>query len=379
MADGSNPYDELQFLHDEAREGRRSIPPCGAIGFMSAAALDGKPVPEREWTVPDWVPRGNVTLLYGDGGTGKSLAALQMAVAVATGRAWFGRPVTAGRAAFLSAEDDDAELHRRLASIAEAEGITMAAMHRLSLKSLAGQDALLASLSKDGRLIRSPLFYALDQFLGEARPELLVLDTLADLFPGNENDRAQARQFVGILRHLAITHRCAVVMLAHPSLSGLNSGSGTSGSTGWSNSSRSRLYLERVTQEGYEADPDARVLHKRKANYGRTGEEIALRWQAGVFVAQEAEQGLDRCAANAKAERVFLRLLREHTDQGRRVNANGGSRYAPKVFAEHHGSEGVTKRAFRAAMERLLSDGRLQQMTEGPASRPVTFIAEVSL
>ncbi|WP_369675560.1 AAA family ATPase, partial [Enterococcus faecium] len=94
----------------------------------------------------------------------------------------------------------------------------------------------------------------------DERPALVGLDTLADLHSGQENDRTTARQFIGLLRGLAIRHGCAVVLLAHPSLTGMASGSGLSGSTAWNASVRSRLYLERVVQDGYEADPDRRVL-----------------------------------------------------------------------------------------------------------------------
>jgi RecA-family ATPase len=202
----------------------------------------------------------------------------------------------------------------------------------------------------------------------------VVLDTLADLFPGNENDRAQARQFVGLLRGLAIKHGCALLLLSHPSLSGLNSGSGTSGSTAWNNSVRSRLYLERVIQDGYEANQDARLLSTKKVNYGRNGGEISVTWQGGVFVADAPETGLDRMAAGAKAERVFLKLLAAFTAQGRRVNGNGRPTYAPKMFAESAEAEGVTKRAFKAAMDALYNKGKIRNETTGPASRPVTYL-----
>jgi hypothetical protein len=76
---------------------------------------------------------------------------------------------------------------------------------------------------------------------------------------GNENDRAQARQFIGMLRGLAIRHECAVLLLSHPSVAGIASGGGSSGSTAWNNSVRSRLYLSRVVgNDGFEANPDAR-------------------------------------------------------------------------------------------------------------------------
>jgi len=346
-----------------------------AAGFFPASDLAGAAVPERQWLVSDLLPSGTVTLLSGDGGTGKSLLALQLAAAVATGTDWLGRPVKGGAAVFLSAEDDRDELHRRVADVARSSGIRLAELGNLTLRSLAGEDALLATLERDGSLKPTSLFDALDDYLEALAPSLLVLDTLADLFPGNENDRAQARQFIGMLRGLAIRHQCAVLLLAHPSLSGLNSGSGMSGSTGWNNSVRSRLYLERVTQDGYEANPDARVLSTKKANFGRTGGEISMSWQGGVFVADAPVTGLDLACASSKAERVFLKLLREVSDQGRRVNAGGGQTYAPSAFATHPDAEGVTKRAFRQAMETLLRAGKIVLLTDGPASKLRTFLA----
>src|SRR5690606_23739561 len=99
-------------------------------------------------------------------------------------------------------------------------------------------DALLAVQGHGGTLDPTPFYDELDHYIGHVAPRVVILDTLADLFPGNENDRAQARQFVGLLRRLAIRHRCAVVMLSHPSLTGLSNGTGSSGSTGWNNSVR---------------------------------------------------------------------------------------------------------------------------------------------
>jgi len=344
-------------------------------GIFRACDLDGTPVPERNWHVRDLVPSNTVTLFGGDGGTGKSLCALQLAASTALERAWLGLAVQPGKAVYLSAEDDKAELHRRLADIVHADGVTLADLEALTLRSLAGEDALLATLAKGGTLEATPLLEAIEELLQRDRPDLLVLDTLADYFPGNENDRAQARQFIGMLRGLAIRHECAVLMLAHPSLSGLSSGSGTSGSTGWNNSVRSRLYLSRVVQDGYEQNPDARVLRTMKANYSRTGAEIALTWQNGVFVADAPVTGLDRAAASAKAERVFLKLLRAFTEQGRRVNHAGGPTYAPKLFSDHPDAEKCTKRILRGAMENLLADGKITIAEDGPSYKRRTFLA----
>ncbi|WP_417709776.1 AAA family ATPase [Roseibium aggregatum] len=342
--------------------------------FYSAAALKDKPVPIRPWLANNLIPLRQVTLLSGDGGTGKSLAALHLAVKVAAGlKNWLGNDIRGGRVIFLSAEDDEDELHRRLADIVRAEGIGFEALEGLTLRSLAGEDALLAIETKIA-LMESELFKELDARANEESPVLIVLDTLADVYPANENDRAKVRQFVGILRGLALKRNCAVLLLGHPSLTGLSTGSGSSGSTAWNNSVRSRLYLSRVIVNNYEPDPDVRILSTKKANYGRTGATYHLRWQEGVFVSEDLNKGMDEIAQGATAERVFLKLLAKYEAQGRRVNASGGTTYAPKVFAEHPDNEGVTKRAFATAMNKLLSDGFITVQHEGPPSRRVSYL-----
>ncbi|WP_434619851.1 AAA family ATPase [Tabrizicola sp. M-4] len=347
--------------------------PERASRFFSAAELANRPVPPRQWLVQDLVPHRTVTILGGDGGTGKSLLALQLATACAIGGLWAGFPVKAGNALFLSAEDEVDELHRRLDDILRAEGRDYADVAGLTLRSVAGEDALLA-FDTNLALVQSALFTELDERAQLDAPDLVVIDTLADVYPANENDRAKARQFIGILRGLALRRNCAVLLLAHPSLSGLSSGSGTSGSTAWNNSVRSRLYFERVKQDDFEANTDARVLTTKKANYGPTGLEIPMTWRDGVFALDAPATGLDRMAASAKAERVFMKLLREMQATGRRVNDKGSNSYAPKVFAAHHGAEGVTQRAFAAAMTALISKGLAVIAEEGPPSRRVKYL-----
>ena len=68
------------------------------LPFFSVAEFAGKAAPERKWHVPSWVPTGSPTLFSGDGGTGKSLIANQLAVATVAGRPWFGLPVQQGGA-----------------------------------------------------------------------------------------------------------------------------------------------------------------------------------------------------------------------------------------------------------------------------------------
>ncbi len=344
------------------------------IEWVNGAEMYGEP-PPREWLVPGMVPMSTVTLLYGDGGTGKSLITLQLAAAVVRGDAWLNKVPVSGPVIYLSAEDDRSELHRRLSAISKQCGATVLTLGGLHIANMAGKDALLASISKKtGALSASPVFDCLDGYAKAIRPKLIVLDTLADIFPGNENDRSQVRHFVGLLRGLAIRHRCAVLTLAHPSLTGIASGTGASGSTAWNNSVRSRLYFERIKSEGYESDPDARRLKVMKSNYGPIDEEIAVRWQDGVFIAQQSVFPSD---SDARAERIVLSLVERNAAQGRYFTALR----APGELASMPGSEGLSKAMLKRAMERLFATGKLEQRTvrENRRDRAVIAVAAAGI
>lgn len=352
-----------------------------ATEFFCAADFSAMPTPTRQWHVPGFLPAGTVTTLGGDGGTGKSLIALQLAVATALGKDWLGQTIKPGLALFISAEDDRDEIHRRIADIVGAEGVRLNSLKNLTLRSLAGKDALLAvpMPTQSELLTETALFQTMEQWIATHRPALVVLDTLADLFGGNEINRSHARQFIGMLRGLALRNGTTVLLLAHPSLTGIASGSGSSGSTAWNNSVRSRVYLRRLKSNGsIETDPDARELEVMKANYGKSGKVLSLRWRDGVFVAERNEGVEGECdpkLLRAKARRVFLTLLKQFTMEGRRVNPSGGNTYAPRAFAGHEGAECCNKAALRAAMNSLLTDGQVIICKEGPPSRLVKFLA----
>ena len=341
------------------------------LPIIEAVDLIGEP-PQRQWLVPDAIPQGNVTLIYGNGGDGKSLLALQLAVATAKGRSWIGWPVNcAGPALIISAEDDLPELHRRSAAIARAEGLRTADLTGLHISPMAGLDALLAIPSRSGGTLQpTPLLAALAERVSTIRPAVIIIDTLADTFGGNEVDRPQVRQFVGMLRKLAIDYATAVVVLAHPSLSGMSSGTGTSGSTAWSNSVRSRLYLKRD-----ERNPQIRTLELMKSNYSATGKQVILLWQNGIFVpvSHAESSSAHRQASEHSIDELFLEILAEISVRGQNVSrVLQANNYAPKLFASHDKAKavGVTKQGIANAMDRLFISGQITEtMSGGPPSR----------
>jgi RecA-family ATPase len=370
-------YAEIYGLKPAQSQPVEAPPPAPRVlKFINPADWEGRPIPPRRWHVPEFIPYGEITMLSGDGGTGKSLLGLQLAVATATAREWIGTAPEPGKVLFISAEDSADELHRRTANICRAMSIRFADLADLRLLSLAGDDAILAAPEQraDGPLRETPLFTAIEAAVSEHKPSLLVLDTLADLFGGNEISRRHARQFIGLLRRLALNGGPTILLLSHPSQSGMATGAGTSGSTAWSNSVRSRLYLERARSADDERDDDCRVLTTKKANYGRAGAERVLRWKDGVFIAEGMGGGAE-AQRRADAERVFLDLLSEFERQGRQVSPAKSSSFAPAVFSRHEKARGFSAKLLADAMERLLSADRIHIESSGPPSKQRQHIA----
>ena len=114
------------------------------------------------------------------------------------------------------------------------------------------------------------------------------------------------------------------------------------------------LYFQR--QEGKEdADPDGRVLSTKKANYGKVGGELKLRWDEGVFVSDSGQPTATIGPLNRKAETTFIDLLRLFTRTGQNVGVTPGTNYAPSRMSKHSASNGVSKKALEDAMNAFLS------------------------
>jgi RecA-family ATPase len=155
-------------------------------------------------------------------------------------------------------------------------------------------DNLLVTFDKDNKPLISPFFAQIMKHVLEKKIGLLVLDTIADLFGGNEIIRAQVNYFIKATCGAFIKQAkdagfvLTVILLSHPSQAGRNSGSGESGSTAWNNAVRARLYLTRP-EDGL---PEQRVLTRKKSNYSASGDDVKidLIWADGVLKPPSSKQ-----------------------------------------------------------------------------------------
>jgi RecA-family ATPase len=346
------------------------------LAFIDMSQWDAEPVPPRLWSVRDRIPLRQPTLFSGEGAIGKTLLALQLAAAHALGRDWIGLLPEPGAAIYFGAEDDADELRRRIGDIAAHYHVCVADLIAggLQLASFAGKNAVLGATNRAGIIEPTPLYGQMHQAVCETKPKMLVIDTSADVFAGNENDRTQVRQFVGLLRRLAIDGCCSVLLCSHPSLTGITSGSGLSGSTGWHNSVRARMFFRTaVTDQGEQPDPELRELVFMKNNYGPIGAKVLLRWKNGVFVPEPGEGTIEKAAADRNAELLFLALLGRIPN----VSNKSGVSFAPALFAKEPEAIAakISKEALANAMRRLFAANKLHMEQYGYPSRGTYRIA----
>lgn len=294
------------------------------VFFQDLIAVEA---PEMEWIVENWLPAKVGTLFTGQGGTGKSLLAYQLAVSVAYGIPWLGLEIKQSRPVILVlCEDSLAEIHRRAQRINSApkysapEGVARD-RNRLAILPRLGKDSRLCALGNTG-LVPTVFYNELLKLLRtkyKGQEPLIVLDTVTDVYGHNENDRGLVNQFVKqVLGLLTVSEGATLLTIGHPP----KGDSQYSGSTGWDTAYRQRLFLGPFSEEK-DRLPDYRKLEVSKSNQGPRGHSLTLRYESGVF-APVAVDGVVDGRQQADSD-IIYNIVAEHASKGN----------APGMAAQH--------------------------------------------
>jgi RecA-family ATPase len=255
--------------------------------------------------------------------------------------------------------------------------ITEMIQRGLRLISWRGRDATLAFV-RNGKIEPTPLYRQLLEAAGDIKPKLIGIAASANVFAGNENDRSQVQQFVGLLTRVAMVANGSMVLISHPSLTGISTESGLSGTTQWHNAVRARYFLRGVKPEaGEPLDTDLREIVFKKNNYGPISESIMLRWANGLFLPVSGAPG--QAAKEATAQEVFLVLLNRLRAQKRYVSDKKSANYAPALFAREDEARraGLNSGDLARAMRQLFQRGVIENEECGKPSRPSYRIAPI--
>jgi RecA-family ATPase len=339
-----------------------------AFNPITPATWKGTESPKQRWLAQDRIPASDVTILTGNGGSGKTEIATSLLVSVAAGLGdWMGCVVEDGSALFISCEEDESNVRERIERITKHRGIDAHAIENLHLYFPDLEETWLGSADyRTGRISKTPLLADVETWIRKHRPSLVAIDSVAAVFDGDAIARRQVRAFMAMLRKIAREYNTAILLLDHPSVRGMNDGSGTANSVDWRNSVRAMIHLS----DPNASDPDARELEIKKTNRSRVGEKITLRW-TGLTFAPEMSGAISpsRAAADRGVDELFLKLLDKRNSQGRPVHASAAKGSAPSEFAIDPEANGTTADAFRLAMERLFVAGKIKTIETGPPTK----------
>ena len=363
---------DLNTLEAESPSRRITPPPHIDLSRLSL------PLPDRRFMVPDWIPVGYVTSIYGEGSAGKSFLAMILGTCLSAGIPWLGVPVARCRVLSLFCEDNEDELLIRQNKILRGLALKWSdvADHLFMCDRVGSPNSMMTF--EQGRPLDGPAMQDILAKIDEVKPRLLILDNIGHLYGGNENDRFQVTTFLNRLSGLARQMDGAVVLLGHPPKNEAQ----YSGSTAWSNNVRSRVWLEKCKD-----DEDRWILKRAKTNYAEPCDLMLIRDPITGLVRPD-DPAYESEDARHEAERK-LGSAREHLKSAIDALNSRGINTAPDKRAQNHllrvlEEEGMTagfkRRVLERALQTLLADSSIAYDAIGqhPKGKPVKTLVRTA-
>lgn len=197
ISDGRDPHELIK----QAKPFDIKPTPKPRINLLDIDDIENLPPPS--WLIENTLTENGLSVLWGRSGAMKSFVALDMALCVATGTDWHGKPVKQGLVVYVAAEGSHG-LGRRAVGWRRSRGRELKKPafklipHSLALTS----DDLEAMVDTILKL--------------ERRPSLIVIDTLARTFgQGDENKQADMNAYVSAADRLRDATGANVMIVHH--------------------------------------------------------------------------------------------------------------------------------------------------------------------
>jgi hypothetical protein len=243
---------------------------------------DAANLPRREWLIPGLLERKQVTQLSGHGGSGKSTIALGVGIAGASNlqfNSW--KPVAALRVAMVNMEDDPTEQQRRTCALQMTDAFKGAKLPAGSLVTLRRNAVKLVEKGAEGAAKRTHFYDELIDDLKELRADVVILDPLAELTIGLDENSAEMHELHAALREMAQSLNAAVMVVHHFNKMGTATNQNSfRGSSTLGAGARICIGVERMNKEDgdqYAVPEDKRPSYVKcyvsKANNTATGAE----------------------------------------------------------------------------------------------------------
>lgn len=175
-----------------------------ADGFMR---LNLPPVP---FYIKDWLPKPGKAIIYAPAKAGKSYLTLQMARCIGSGAPFLEIPTTQGRVLVLQFELGASILQMRLRQTGQSyNNVFVGTTFSMKLDTTAGQEQLIKALEG-------------------VRPDVVILDPLAKLLTGDENESHDVRPILDFIDQAMEAFGCSFIIIHHAGKDLGRGGRGTS-------------------------------------------------------------------------------------------------------------------------------------------------------
>ena len=383
--------DETEQLRQQYRDSQKNKRPTSPLWEQTQLSTwADRDTPDREWIMEDWIPRGQTTGLYGVSGVLKTTWLLQLMLCASSGLSFCGLPLTPTTCFGLFCEDTRDEILRRARRIAKHYNHGLDYFPNFHFASLVGQMDSELLMFDSGKREVGPAFHQFSQEIEQYRPGLVVLDSYR--FFWRQRSRPPTNLAIHPhARRLGMTHNCALVCAAHPSVRGRASRRLDSGNSSIEGKMRARLTIHDPGDETNDDEDesgeelafriatnptDRRILTRVNSNYAKPGETIPLIVRDGIFVPEAIDPKTAKLRGPYRAQAVknlFLDLLAQLKKEGRYVNntPTHPEFFAPRAFAPHPLNKklGANKKEFEKAMIELLAAGKIRLERVGPPSK----------
>lgn len=159
-------------------------------------------LPKQRWLIKGWLTERETMVLYGRTGECKSFVALDWSLSLTTGTTWAGNPVRQCDVAYIYTEALQGGIKRVDAWLTdrgiEKDPPLFLSQTPVPLNDLRAHDRIVEELR-----------------LAKMTPNLLVIDTLAKNFSGDENNTPDMNKLTATVEQLRQTLKCAIVVVHH--------------------------------------------------------------------------------------------------------------------------------------------------------------------
>ncbi len=148
-----------------------------------------------EWLVDSFIPLGKPGIIAAIGGVGKSLSMIQLALGIALGGKWWGKPILQkGSSVIFAAEDDLAEVHRRIDAL-DPLGLRFQSEYDVYVFPIPEQKEPMILLREEG--ITPQATELVDELKNIPNLQLVVFDPLQAFTTGNISSSNEVGQLWG--------------------------------------------------------------------------------------------------------------------------------------------------------------------------------------